>query len=387
MSAIAEPTEAVKQEAVVAQPPKVQTFTLDSVLKKASQLSAKGTLPVEEPPKTEPVKESDKTEDKKEEKKEDQQVKEPVKESDKTDGKTPEIKHNAQHFKVVTDARDAALARVKALETELETAKKTPPPEISTKLTDYEKELAELRKANGDYQARIREIDIAQDPEFQRNYDQKITSGMEEVLGYLTASGTDKAEATALVKNWDLRGISDAAADMDEVSKGLMMSAIRETQRVANERTAQLKKPEDFASKRRLQMEEQQKQAVQQRQTIAEKIMNGLLESTPALKEEMYADFRTKVQNQLGRAARGEMPPNEVMAMVAQAEALQMGLAGQHAALEEMSKENEELKKKVAEQEEFIKNASGSLKSGTGQAPAADENKPIWERVKVIHPG
>lgn len=328
----------------------------------------------EEKKKAEPVKEAPK-----EEKKE---VPTPVKEEEKKTEPVkpdPEIKHNAQHFKVVTEARDTALARVRELEAELEKARVTPPPEISTKLSDYEKQLAEERKLREELQSKVREIDITQDPEFRQKYDAKITSGMEEVLGYLTASGVDKSQATALVKSWDLRGMAEAAADMDEVSKGLMMAAIRDTQRVSQERQAQLKQPEDFASKRRMQAEAQQKQAAEGRQQLADRIFNGMLSATPVLKEEKYSGFLESVKGRLAKMVRMETTPQELFAMAAEYDLQKMGLEGQHAALVEMNKENEELKKKVADLEAHVKGNNGTLKSEAIQ-PAGESEQPFWLR-------
>lgn len=329
-----------------------------------------------------PVKPSDKVEDKKEEKPADQQKQEVVKPSDKKEEKPaeiPEIKHNAGHFKVVVERAEKAEARLKEVEAELEKARVTPPPEISTKLSDYEKRVAELQKSEEELRTKVREIDITQDPEFRRNYDTKIQTGMEEVLGYLVGAGVAKQEATELVKQWNLRGIAEASADMDEVSKGLMMAAIRDTQRVSQERQQQLKQPEDFASKRRMQAEQQQKQFATQRQELADRIFNGMLSATPVLKEEKYSGFLTSTKERLARMVRMETTPQELFAMAAEYDLQKMGLEGQHAALVEMNKENEELKKKVADLEAHVKGNNGTLKSEAIQ-PAGEKEVPFWLR-------
>lgn len=324
-----------------------------------------------------PVKVEEKKEPPKEEKKEPEKKEPEVKQPEVAKVPDPEIKHNAGHFKIVTEARDSALARVKELEAALESAKTTAPPEVATKLSDYEKRVAELQKSEEELRARVREIDITQDPEFRQKYDVKITSGMEEVLGYLVSAGVDKGQATTLVKNWDLRGMADAAADMDEVSKGLMMAAIRDTQRVSQERQQQIKQPEDFATKRRLQIEQQQKQAASQRQELADRILGGMLTATPALKEEKYSGFITSTKERLGRMVRMETSPQELFAMAAEYDLQKMGLEGQHAALVEMNAENEALKKKVADLEAHVKGNNGTLKSEAIQ-PAGEKEVPFW---------
>jgi len=386
-TAIAEPPAAVQQEAVAAEtnrtapitqanPVKLQLGGIVAALNKAQNPLEKTIQP--EPVKAEPEKPAEPL---KEEKKV-EEVKPPVQEEKPGD---PEIKHNASHFKVVVEARDKALARLKELETELETRKTKPRDEDAQKLSDYEKQLAEERKTREELQARVREVDISKDPEFQKKYDEPIRKGVHEVFEYLTGAGVDKAAATELVNKWDLRGMSDAAADMDEVSKGLMMSAIRETMRVDRERTEQLKQPEDFASRRRVQQEEIQKKSVAERLSFVEQTYAEILQATPALADEANIALSNEMKNAMIRVAKAEANPKELIAFAAQATALQAAVTGQHAALVDMQTQLQERDKKIAELETFVKNNGGSTlrpdavtKSGEG-----DKYIPTAERIVV----
>lgn len=384
-AAVAEPSAAVQQEAVAASTSQTPPTSANPIKLELGGIVAalnKANKPLEKQIEPEKKVELEKPVEKVEEKKP-EEVKPPVQEPEKPGD--PEIKHNASHFKVVVEARDKALARLKELETELETRRTKPRDEDAQKLSDYEKQLAEERKTREELQARVREVDISKDPEFQRKYDEPIRRGVHEVFEYLTGAGVDKATATELVNKWDLRGMSEAASEMDEVSKGLMMSAIRETMRVDRERTEQLKQPEDFASKRRVQQEEMQKKSVQERLNFVEEIYNGAIAATPALADEANIAISNEMKNAMIRAAKAEMSPKELIALVGQATALQAAVTGQHAALVDMQAQLGEKDKKIAELEEFVKNNGGAtlrpeatVKSGEG-----DKYVPIAERTVV----
>lgn len=353
--AIAEPPVAD-----IAQAREPITLNLSEALSRISRDRMKGTQEAKKEVET-PVKEEPKKE-------------EPVKPD-------PEIKHNAQHFKVVTEARDAAIAEAVKLKAELEVARKTAPEDVQQKLTDYEKQLEEVRKSEAELRAKVREVDVTLDPAYQEKYIKPIQANMQEVYKYLVDSGVEKKEASDLVAAWDLKGIANASAEMDEVSKQLMMATIRDTITIDKERQQQIKSPEDFAARRRMEADAQQQQAVKHRQTVADKIYRGALEATPVLAEEGNAQFRDAMQQQLSRAVKGEMPMEEVLMRVAGYEAMQLGLQGQHAVLVEQDAKIKELEKKLAEQDKFI--AGGALPKGEATGGGGEEYVPLVKSLRV----
>lgn len=389
-------TEPPKQDPSV--PPqgfKPVTMDLQAVLKSASNKAAMGRSnwkPLAEKPaeiskELEKVAETTKpAEEKKpptEEKKE--EVKPPVVEEKKPED--PPIKHNAEHFRVVTEARDAALARQKELELELEKLRTTPPPEIATKLSDYEKQLEQLRKSEGELREKVRAVDVTLDPKFNEEYTQPVLKSQQSVLELLIRGGATKEDAEAAVGAWSDDKFSEVTASMPEIQKRRVDAAILETERLAKVRAEQIKSPDDYQARRRQQDEELQKRAFTERERTANEIFTGLIESTPALKGDEYKPLRDSVTQQLARASKGEIGVKELMGKIAQAEVLTIALQGQHAALEEQAKEIEALKKERDDLNAFVKaNGGSTLKTETAAAEEGGKPKGIWDRIVVKPP-
>ncbi len=142
-----------------------------------------------------------------------------------------------------------------------------------------------------------------------------------------------------------------------------------------------MKAPEDFAARRRAQAEADGKRLVSERERTAQEIINGLYESTPVIREEAHADMRTAIETQLARATRGEIGVRELMGKLAQAEALQVAVQGQHAVLVEQAAKIEELEKKLAEQDKFI--AGGALPKGEATGGGGGEYVPLTKLIRV----
>lgn len=373
--AIAEPPVAD-----IAQAREPISFNMSEALARISKDRIKGT---QEAKKEEPV--AEKKEEPVVEKKEEPKT-EPVvekKEEPKVEEKKadPEIKHNAGHFKVVTDARDAAIAEAAKLKLELETARRTAPEDVQQKLSDYEKQLDEVRKSEAELRAKVREVDVTLDPAFEKEFTMPMVKARNEVYELLIRGGASKEDAKVAVESWDDGKFAEVTAEMGDIQKRRVDAAILETERLHKVRAEQIKSPEDFAARRRMEADAQQQQAVKHRQSVADKIYRGALESTPVLAEEGNAQFRDAMQQQLSRAVKGEMPMEEVLMRVAGYEAMQLGLQGQHAVLVEQDAKIKELEKKLAEQDKFI--AGGALPKGEAAGGGEGEYVPLVKSLRV----
>lgn len=375
------------------------TFALDQALQSASRKAAlgrPGVKPVEskaaeskepdkpvDPPKEEKT-ETIPVEEKKDAVKPADTVIPPVEEK-KTDA--PLSPKATENFKVVLTRAETAEARIKEMEQELEKARSTPPAEIQTKLTDYEKRLEALQKSESEMREKVRAVDITLDPKFNEEFTAPVLKAQQGVFDLLLKGGATREEATAAVQQWDDTTFSEVTANMPDIQKRRVDAAILEAERLANARNAQIKAPEDYQARRRQQDEEHQRRAVTDRERLAADIFTGIIDSTPVLKGDEYKPLRETVNQQLARAAKGEIGVKELMGKIAQAEVLQIALQGQHAALEEQAKEIDALKKELADANTFVKaNGSSTLKTETGNAPGTDAHKPIWERLAVKPP-
>lgn len=380
-AAVAEPSAAVQQEAVAAtvQPPNPIKLEIGGIVAGLNKLSKPLEKQIEPEKPVVPVEPIKPAEEKKEE-----TLKEkfPVQE-EKVE--TPEIKHNAQHFKVVVEARDKALARLKELEADLETRKTKPRDEDAQKLTDYEKRLEELQKSEAELREKIRTVDITQDPEFHRQYTEPVQNSQRDVYDVLVKAGVTAQDAQAAVASWDDNTFAEVTEGLTDIQKRRVDAAILETERLAKVRAAHLTKPEDFQSKRRQQAEEMQKKSVAERMQFVDQIYNDLVQSTPALADEANIALSNEMRNAMTRVAKAEANPKELIAFAAQATALQAAVTGQHAALVDMQAQLAERDKKITELETFVKANGGAtlrpeatVKSGEG-----DKYVPMNERIVV----
>lgn len=355
------------------------TFNMSEVLKNVSAQKASTRAAV---PAKEPEKKPDAVTPPPEENKPEQVTPPPAAEAKKEE--IPE-RPNAEHFKKVVSRAEAAEARAKELEAQLETARTTPPAEVATKLSDYEKQLEEFKKQNEELRGKVREVDVTLDPMFEKEFTQPVQTAQMEVLNLLTRAGADPNEAKAAVLAWDDAAFAEVTANMTDIQKRRVDAAILETERLAKVRQAQITKPEDFAAKQRQRQEENSRQATSERQRHADRILQGLLESTPAFKEPEHAPMYERIKSEMARGVKGEMTPAEVLGKIAQAEALQMAVVGQHTVLEQQAARIAELEKENEDLNTFVKNnAGGTLKSeANGGTPSNGEYVPLSKRITV----
>lgn len=394
MSTVAtEPPPAdVQQKAVEAQSaPKdsrkePMTFNLSDALKRHSKKTRPDSIksaPPADPPKEEKKKEEQKQEPPKEEKKP-----EPPQE------KKPDVseKPNSEHFKVVTGERDAAKAERDAARKELEELKKRletdPPDAYKTKLTEREKELEDLRKRHEEAVEKMRAVDVTLDPEYEKQYVQPVKDGMKNVFNLLVRAGVESKEAEAAVNAWDDSSFETLIGGVGELHKSRIHAAIAETERLNRVRLEQVESPEKF---RQAQQENQRKASERYTQELEREgtsLIDGLLHSTPELSGEEHKPLMEELRKDIGRIARREMTPKEIMAAQMQARTLQIGLSHLASALEERDATIAEKDKKIAELEKFVSDHGGAtLRSEAGQPPADGEKYvPIAKRMVVSIP-
>lgn len=369
-----------------------QTFNLTEVLKTHSRANLQSKTaekqpaakkedakPVDPPKEEKPVETEKKTEAAVEKK-----FEPPKKESE------PE-RPTREHFKAAEASRDEARAAAEAAKAEAETWRKKfeeaqgkPDPAAQQRIDEYEKQLEELRKSHEEMRAKVRQVDVQLDPEFEKQYTVPVQKAQREVYELLVRGGASKEDAASAVTNWNDGEFSTITEGMTEIQKRRVDAAILETERLAKVRQSQITQPENYAEQRKQQEQQAREQTVKQRQREAEDIINGLLSSTEALRSDEHKPLVDAIRGDLSRAAKGEITPKEVFGFIAQAKALQVGLKGQHEALVEMQAQIAEKDKKIADLEAFVKaNGGSTLKSETGSA-ASEEYVPLTQRLKVV---
>lgn len=279
-------------------------------------------------------------------------------------------------------AERAEKARIAA---EIEELRKRPAPE------EYIKKLQETEKEREEYRQQLRAASLERDPEFRKEFNDRINATAQSMKSILVAAGVDANEAHARVSKWDEEYFSEQYEALSGPAKIKFQAAWMEAERIEQERVAKLSNAESEWKQREARQAEQQK--AQQEQYAA--FLNG---EKDAVFKELFATEGLKENQELQKAAREavdasfQMSPRDLMHRVATARILADAVQMKDKALADLQGKFDELKKKADEQEAFIKNANGSVPrlSPTDPGVTPEDRKAIAQaflKPRIVAPG
>lgn len=295
----------------------------------------------------------------------------------KPDGhKTPEeswaeLRKKAEAAEKALEAEKSERARLAA---EYEEFKKNPvPKEFAEKLTQTEKEKEEIRK-------QLQAAALERDPGFKKEYDDRINANAQDMMGYLTASGADQAEAKRAIAQWNEQYFADQLEQMVGPAKVKFQAAWFEAERIFREKQAKLANADQEWKQRETAMAEQQKMQAAQHEAYLksqESEMFKELFSVEGLRENQELQKAAKE----AVAASYQFTPKEIMHRIATATLLATSVQQKDAALKELQAKYDELKKKADTDEAFIKNQGSAVpRLSPTDAPVSSD-----ERAKIVH--
>lgn len=278
------------------------------------------------------------------------------------------------------EAAEAAAERDR-LKAEMEELRKRPAPE------EFVKELELTKKERAEYQKRLREADLARDPEFNAKYDTGIQTAMQQMVDIVAATGVDRKEASAAVSAWNKGQFADWMEGLGPVEKLEFGAAMQQVMSLYGQKQTELSQAEQTWQGLQKQREESAKQE-------REKYLGNLnseieanlkeLAETPLGKD--HTDLLAETRTLLRRAGglEGERIDNKsLLGMVGKSLLLAKGFERQEKALAEKAEKIAELEKTLAERDEFIKKVNGATPGIGGKLPPAQQDRKALARAML----
>jgi HAMP domain-containing protein len=285
-------------------------------------------------------------------------------------------------------ARKAAEEERDRLKTEMETLRtKTPeiPEDVKTKLTAAEKleqEVQEMRQ-------RLRQTDLARDPEFQEKYNKPITARIGIMGDVAIASGVPVEEWKSAVGNWNEEQFAEWRESMTPVQRVKFDAAWTAAVDLYQQQQEELKNADrsyqELEKQRRTQAEEQQKQYLSQNEQLAKTVLSEVLKPD-SIKE--YEGLTEQAEAIVMKAARHEIPAKDIFQNLAANQILARVTQKQATEITDLKAKLEEREKKIKEQDEFIQQHAGAVPRGdaAGSTTPTDTNVPLWKQIQVKMP-
>jgi len=308
--------------------------------------------------KTEPVKETPpaKTEVKTE----------PVKAEDPLDRDFAGLRKKAEAAEKAAIEAAAERDRLKA---EYEELKKKPAPE------EFVKELEQTKAERAEYQKRLREADLARDPEFNARYDTGIRTAMQQMVDIMAQSGMDRKEATAAVGSWNKGQFAEWMEGAGPVEKMEFGAAMQQAVMLHGQKETELAQAEQT-------WQNLQKQREADAKAQRENYLGSLRGDIDAILKEAaetplgkdHTEVLSEAKSLLLRAGglEGERLANkDLLGMVGKSLLLAKGFERQEKALAEKEAKIAEMEKTLAERDKFIKELNGATPPVGGSLPPA----------------
>ncbi len=274
-----------------------------------------------------------------------------------------EARKQLEEFQKTLETEKAERARIAA---EMEEYKKRPDPK------EYIEKLSVVEKEREEYRQQLRAAALERDPGFKKEYDDRINLNAKSMLDLMTGAGVEPAEALRAVNKWDEDSFAVAAESMTPAQKMKFQASWMQAEQIHNEKRSAIANADAEWAKRTQQAELAQKSQQEQHQAFLESEKQAMfrdLFSKEGLadKKELQDAARQAVEASFGYS------PRQLMEQVAYARVLAEGVKQKDADLTATRAELDTLKKKVAEQEEFIKAQNGGVArispSDPGEAP------------------
>ncbi len=265
-------------------------------------------------------------------------------------------------------AKEAAEERDR-FKTEMEELRKKPAPE------EFLKEFEKTKAEKAEYQKRLREADLARDPEFNARYDTGIRTAMQQMVDIVAQTGVDRKEATAAVGAWNKGQFAEWMDSMGAVEKMEFGAAMQQAVMLDGQKHAELAQAEQTWQSLQQQREAQAKSQREQYLGSLRGDIDSILKEaadTPLGKEHTEVLAEAKALLMRAGGLEGERLPNkDLLGMVGKSLLLAKGFERQEAALKKSAEEIAELKKTLEERDAFIKSQNGAVPGIGGSLPPA----------------
>lgn len=274
--------------------------------------------------------------------------------------------------------RDRVKAELEALRT------KAPeiPEDIKTKLTAVE----QLEKERAELTQRLRQADLASDPEFQRKYNEPITARIGIMGESVIASGVSVEDWKRAAANWNEDQFAEWSEGMTPVQRVKFNAAWTAAIDLYQQQQQELKNAsqtyQELQKQRQAEAETQQKQYFSQNEQTARAILAEVLKPE-GTKE--YEDLPAAAEAIVLRAARHEIPATEIFQQLAQNQVLARVTQKQKATIDDLQAQLAERDKRLQDQEAFIAQHAGAVPRGdaAGTSTPTKDGTPIWKNLVV----
>lgn len=309
--------------------------------------------------------------------------------------KQPKPNDKEENMANLRKAREAAEAARKALEeehaklkSEFDAFKAKPelPEDVKTKLTkaeQLEKEMDEMRQ-------RVRQTDLARDPDFIEKYNKPIMERLSIMGQTALAAGVPETEWKQALADWNETQFAEWHESMNPVQKIKFTAAWTAAVDLHQQQQTELKNA-DVAlqareKQRQTESEEQQKRYFSQNEQLARSVMTETIKPE-TLKE--YEDLGPATEHLLMQAARHEIPAKVIFEQLAANQVLGRVTVKQADRIKELEAALADRDKKISEQDAFISNQAGAVPRGdaAGTSGSTGEKRPVWQNIVVKTPG
>lgn len=241
---------------------------------------------------------------------------------------------------------------------------------------EFLKKFQELEEEKKRIDQELRAAALERSPSFRKEFNDRINANANSMVDLMVASGVDRNEAVKAINTWDENRFAEYSEGMTAPQKIKFNAAWMQAEQIENDRKAALANADVEYKKREEQAQQQQKAQFEQHQQFLkqeEESMFKDLFATEGLRE------NAELQNKAREAVQAsyQMPPKQLMHAVATSRILADAVLVKEQQLKDMQAKLDEASAKLAEQEEFIKNAQASTArlSPTDAAATPEDRK------------
>lgn len=326
----------------------------------------------------------------------------------------PKSEKAQENFKTLTESRnqeranrEAAEKRAAELEAKLlqreqefEEAKKNAanPDATAAEMARYQQEIQKRDHLLHQAQQELRAASIERDPQFIEKYKVGKQQRINQLQELAVAVGVSQDEFQRAIKAGDEDRLSEYKDSLplgqryhwDALRMQMAALDIEKEQELQNSDKAW----ENLQKSREEQFNQQRQQSLQANMQLANKVLGNYREKIPILKDD--PELAKQVESSLIGLAGGEgadrWTPENIMGHIALLPVLVKREQQQGAIIQALQEENKaiaDLKKKIEEQEQFIKSRYGGMGDADGGAAKPksedgfEDGVPLWRQVKV----
>lgn len=253
-----------------------------------------------------------------------------------------------------------------------------------SKFEEIEKEREELRKS-------LRQADLARDPEFREKYQKQIAARIGIMEQVALSAGVSKEDwHRNAIAGWNEEQFAEWRESMTAAQRVKFDAAWTSAVSLHQEQVAALEDADksyaELEKQRKLDAETQQRQYIQQNETLGKSVLAEVLKPVSS---EDYPDLADSATAVVMQAARHELPAKDIFQQLAYNQILARVTQKQKGRIEELEAKIAEHEKKIAEQDAFIANQAGAIPRGDAAGKVTDlpDDKPVWESFRVKMPG